>query len=132
MRENLCPLRSFIQISQGKRLRVWAPSPPNAGHPALEAVAVHVECFQWEQWSLTNCHNKVIELQLISLQIIHSFCSSITCCTLSRHQCLLLFLMQTRMITEVAISMQSQMLGGFKSWNISNPVVMQARCDDLV
>ena len=34
--------------------------------------------FQWEQWSLTNCHNKVIELQLISLQIIHFFCSSIT------------------------------------------------------
>ena len=78
--------------------------------------------FQWEQWSLTNCHNKVIELQLKLL----IFCSSITLCKLSRHQCLLLFLMQTRMITEVAISMQSQMLCG------SERVNLKANCNAML
>ena len=39
----------------------YQPRPPHPGSSS----------FQWEQWSLTNCHNKVIELQLISLQIIH-------------------------------------------------------------
>ena len=41
----------------------YQPRPPHPGSSS----------FQWEQWSLTNCHNKVIELQLISLQIIHFF-----------------------------------------------------------